>query len=103
MRVADAEKMDHASGDGVVDACFKVITKITDSQSQLVRYSVNSLTGGTDAQGEVACLIEDAGIRVSGQSAHTDVIMASALAYINALNKLEERKRYRQVVEKEGP
>ncbi|HSQ12382.1 MAG TPA: 2-isopropylmalate synthase [Candidatus Deferrimicrobium sp.] len=103
MRVADAEKMDHASGDGVVDACYKVITKITDSQSQLVRYSVNALTGGTDAQGEVACLIEDGGIRVSGQGSHTDIIMASALAYINALNKLEERKRYRQVVEKEGP
>ena len=103
MRVADGEKMDHASGDGVVDACYKVITKITDSQAQLVRYSVNALTGGTDAQGEVACLIEDAGIRVSGQGSHTDIIMASALAYINALNKMEERKRYRQVVEKEGP
>jgi len=103
MRVDGAEKMDHASGDGVVDACYKVITKITDSQSQLVRYSVNAITGGTDAQGEVACLIEDGGIRVSGQGAHTDIIMASALAYINALNKLEERKHYRQAVEKEGP
>ncbi|HUR70615.1 MAG TPA: 2-isopropylmalate synthase [Candidatus Limnocylindrales bacterium] len=103
MRVDGAEKMDHASGDGVVDACYKVITKITDSQSQLVRYSVNAITGGTDAQGEVACLIDDGGIRVSGQGSHTDIIMASALAYINALNKLEERKRYRQVVEKEGP
>jgi len=103
MRVGDAEKMDHASGDGVVDACYKVITKISDSQSQLVRYSVNALTGGTDAQGEVACLIEDGGIRVSGQGSHTDIIMASALAYINALNKLEERKHYRQAVEKEGP
>jgi len=103
MRVDSAEKMDHASGDGVVDACYKVITKITDSQSQLVRYSVNAITGGTDAQGEVACLIEDGGMRVSGQGSHTDIIMASALAYINALNKMEERKHYRQVVEKEGP
>jgi 2-isopropylmalate synthase len=103
MRVDDAEKMDHASGDGVVDACYKTITKITGSQSQLVRYSVNAITGGTDAQGEVACLIEDGGIRVSGQGSHTDIIMASALAYINALNKLEGRKHYRQVVEKEGP
>jgi len=103
MRVDGGEKMDHATGDGVVDACYKVITKITDSQSQLVRYSVNAITAGTDAQGEVSCLIEDAGIRVSGQSSHTDVIMASALAYVNALNKLEERKHYRQVVEKEGP
>jgi 2-isopropylmalate synthase len=103
MRVDGGEKMDHASGDGVVDACYKVITKITNSQSQLVRYSVNAITAGTDAQGEVSCLIEDDGIRVSGQSSHTDVIMASALAYVNALNKLEERKHYRQVVEKEGP
>jgi 2-isopropylmalate synthase len=95
--------MDHASGDGVVDACYKVISKITDSRSQLVRYSVNAITGGTDAQGEVSCLIEDDGIRVSGQSSHTDVIMASALAYVNALNKMEERKHYRQAVEKEGP
>ncbi len=103
MRVGDGEKMDHAAGDGVVDACYKVITKISGSQAQLVRYSVNALTGGTDAQGEVACLIEDGGIRVSGQGSHTDIIMASALAYINALNKLEERKHYRQAVEKEGP
>ena len=103
MRVDGAEKMDHASGDGVVDACYKAITKITDSQSQLVRYSVNAITGGTDAQGEVTCLIEDGGMRVSGQGSHTDIIMASALAYINALNKLTERKHYRQVVEKEGP
>jgi 2-isopropylmalate synthase len=103
MRVDGGEKMDHASGDGVVDACYKVISKITDSRSQLVRYSVNAITGGTDAQGEVSCLIEDDGIRVSGQSSHTDVIMASALAYVNALNKMEERKHYRQAVEKEGP
>ena len=103
MRVDGEQRMDYASGDGIVDACYKVITKITGSQSQLVRYSVNAITGGTDAQGEVSCLIEDDGIRVSGQGSHTDIIMASALAYINALNKLAGRKHYRQVVEKEGP
>jgi 2-isopropylmalate synthase len=103
MRVNDAARTDHESGDGAVDACYKVITKITGSQSQLVRYTVNAITGGTDAQGEVSCLIEDGGIRVSGQGAHTDIIMASALAYINALNKLEGRKHYRQLVEREGP
>jgi 2-isopropylmalate synthase len=103
IRVDSGEVMDYASGDGVVDACYKVITKITGSESQLVRYSVNAITGGTDAQGEVSCVLEDDGIRVSGQGAHTDIIMASALAYINALNKLEGRKHYRQVVEKEGP
>jgi len=103
LRVDGAEVTDYASGDGVVDACYKVITKITGSQSQLVRYTVNAITGGADAQGEVSCVIEDDGIRVSGQGAHTDIIMASALAYINGLNKLEGRKHYRQVVEKEGP
>jgi len=103
LRVDGAEITDHASGDGAVDACYKVITKITGSQSQLVRYTVNAITGGADAQGEVSCVIEDDGIRVSGQGAHTDIIMASALAYINGLNKLEGRKHYRQVVEKEGP
>jgi 2-isopropylmalate synthase len=103
MRVNGQEKMDYASGDGAVDACYKVITKITGSQSQLVRYNVSALTGGADAQGEVSCIIEDGGFRVSGQGAHTDIIMASALAYINALNKLEGRKHYRQLVEREGP
>jgi 2-isopropylmalate synthase len=103
LRVSGEEKTEHASGDGAVDACYKVITKITGSQSQLVRYTVNAITGGTDAQGEVSCIIEDSGIRVSGQGAHTDIIMASALAYINALNKLEGRKHYRQAVEREGP
>ncbi len=103
MRVHGEEKTEHASGDGAVDACYKVITKITNSPSQLVRYTVNAITGGADAQGEVSCVIEDSGIRVSGQGAHTDIIMASALAYINALNKLEGRKHYRQAVEREGP
>jgi 2-isopropylmalate synthase len=103
MRIDDRQGTDYGSGDGVVDACYKVITKITGSEAQLVRYSVNAITGGTDAQGEVSCVLEDDGIRVSGQGAHTDIIMASALAYINALNKLAGRKHYLQVVEKEGP
>lgn len=103
MRVNGQECMEHGTGDGVVDACYKVISKITGSGSRLVRYSVKAITGGTDAQGEVSCLIEDGGIRVSGQGAHTDIIMASALAYINALNKLEGRRHYRQLVERQGP
>ncbi len=103
MRVNGEERMDYASGDGIVDACYKAIVKITRSQSQLVRYTVNAITGGADAQGGVSCVIEHDGLRVSGQGAHTDIIMASALAYINALNKLEGRKRYRRSLEREGP
>ena len=103
MRVDEQELTDHATGDGLVDACYKAIAKITGSRSRLARYSVKAITGGADAQGEVSCLIEDGGIQVSGQGAHTDIIMASCLAYINALNKLEDRKHYRQLVAKEGP
>ncbi|MBI4524413.1 MAG: 2-isopropylmalate synthase [Deltaproteobacteria bacterium] len=103
MRVDGQECVDHATGDGVVDACYKVIAKITGSRARLVRYSVKAITGGADAQGEVSCLIEDGPARVSGQGAHTDIIMASALAYINALNKLEYRTHYRESVERQGP
>ena len=103
MRVNDQENEDQATGDGVIDACYKVIAKLSGTSSQLVRYSVKAITEGTDAQGEVSCMIEDGAIRVSGQGAHTDIIMASALAYINALNKLEYRKHYRKLMEREGP
>jgi 2-isopropylmalate synthase len=103
MRVDGQECAEHGTGDGVVDACYKVIAKIVASRARLVRYSVKAITGGADAQGEVSCLIEDGGIQVSGQGAHTDIIMASALAYLNALNKLDYRKHYRQLVAREGP
>jgi 2-isopropylmalate synthase len=103
MRVDGVECTDHATGDGVVDACYRAIAKITGSDSRLVRYSVKAITGGTDAQGEVSCLVENDSMRATGQGAHTDVIMASALAYINALNKLEYRKHYRLLVANEGP
>lgn len=103
MRVDSQECMDHGTGDGVVDACYKSISKITGSRARLVRYSVKAITGGTDAQGEVSCLIEDGNVRVTGKGSHTDIIMASALAYINALNRLEYRNHYRQLVERQGP
>ena len=103
MRVDGQECMAHGTGDGVVDACYKSISKITGSRARLVRYSVKAITGGTDAQGEVSCLIEDGFVRVTGKGSHTDIIMASALAYINALNRLEYRNHYRQLVERQGP
>jgi len=84
---------DVGHGDGPVDAVFKTVTKITGTQSKLVKYSVNSITGGTDAQGEVTVRLEEDGIVVVGQGAHTDIIMASVLAYINALNRLEYIKK----------
>jgi len=80
-------------GDGPVDAVFKTVAKITGTRSRLVKYSVNSITGGTDAQGEVTVRLEEDGKVVVGQGAHTDIIMASVLAYINALNRLDYIKK----------
>ncbi|MCX5887655.1 MAG: 2-isopropylmalate synthase, partial [Proteobacteria bacterium] len=67
---------DVGHGDGPVDAVFKTVAKITGTRSRLVKYSVNSITGGTDAQGEVTVRLEEDGNVVVGQGAHTDIIMA---------------------------
>jgi len=78
-------------GDGPVDAVFKAITDLTASKANLVRYWVNAVTSGMDAQGEVTVTLSDEGRRVTGQGADTDIIVASAKAYLNALNKLRQR------------
>ncbi len=106
MKVEDQEVVDSAAGDGMVDACYKAVTKIAGLEPKLERYTVKSITGGADAQGEVSCMIRENGISVNGQGAHTDIIMASALAFINALNKLAHRERYYQnqtAAGREGP
>jgi len=84
-------------GDGPVDAAYKTISKITKTKSHLLKFLVNAITGGTDAQGEVMVILEEEGIRVTGQGAHTDIIMAAAKAYVNGLNKLEYQKRIKGV------
>ncbi|MGQ9570636.1 MAG: 2-isopropylmalate synthase [Thermodesulfovibrionales bacterium] len=80
-------------GDGPVDATYKAIASITDTKSNLLKFEVKSITGGTDALGEVLVTIEEGGRTVRGHGADTDIIVASAKAYINALNKLEARKK----------
>jgi 2-isopropylmalate synthase len=75
-------------GDGPVDATFKAIQKLTGSQARLLHFSVGAITGGTDAQGECTVRLEHDGREVLGQGAHPDIIVASAKAYINALNKI---------------
>jgi len=80
-----------AFGDGPVDAAFKTIKEITELNCKLVNYAVKSITGGTDALGEVTVRIEYNGKQASGQGADTDVIVASAKAFVNALNKLSYR------------
>ena len=80
-------------GDGPVDATFKTIKKITRTRSKLLQFSINAITSGTEAQGEVTVKLEEKGNTVIGQGADTDVIVASGKAYINALNKMEFRKQ----------
>lgn len=78
-----------ASGSGVVDATFKAIESILKSGSSLLLYSVSNVTNGTDALGETSVRLEKGGRIVNGQGSDTDIVTASAKAYINALNKLE--------------
>jgi 2-isopropylmalate synthase len=92
MGIEDRIVKEAAFGDGPVDAVFRVIGRITECKAQLVRYQVNAITGGTDAQGEVSVTLSEDGVTAIGQGAHTDIIVASAKAYINAINKLEWRR-----------
>ncbi len=80
-------------GDGPVDSAFKAIRKLTKSKAKLTQYNVGSITGGTDAQGEVTVRVEDAGHTVVGKGASTDIIVASAKAYIHALNRLNSKQK----------
>jgi len=88
LTVDTSEQHGQANGSGPVDATFKAIEGIIQLNAELLLYSVNAITGGTDAQGEVTVRLEKAGRIVNGQGADTDIIAASAKAYINALNKL---------------
>lgn len=88
LNVAGEEREARAQGSGPVDATFKAIEQIVDSQTVLQLYSVNAITQGTDSQGEVTVRLEKAGRIVNGNGADTDIVVASAKAYINALNLL---------------
>jgi 2-isopropylmalate synthase len=76
------------TGDGPVDAAYRTIAGMTGTKSRLLQYIVKAITGGTDAQGEVRVRVEEAGKTTTGNGADTDIIVASAKAYLNALNKL---------------
>ena len=88
LMVNDEEKSASSDGGGPVDASFKAIEKIIASQANLQLYSVSNVTQGTDSLGEVAVRLEKAGRIVNGHGADTDIVVASAKAYINALNRL---------------
>ncbi len=89
MKIGDTVAREAGFGNGPVDATFAAIRKITKTNYQLLRYAVNAITGGSDAQGEVSVQLKYNGHSVVGRGADPDVIVASAKAYINALNRLE--------------
>jgi 2-isopropylmalate synthase len=95
IQVAGKSVKRKGSGDGPVDAVYRTIAAITGTKSRLDAYLVKGITGGTDALGEVTVKVEEDGKKVAGHGADTDIIVASAKAYVNALNKLEYWKKGR--------
>ncbi len=81
-------------GNGPIDAVYNIISKLTGTESELLRFTISALTEGTDAQGEVTVRLQEEGIVALGKGADPDIITASALAYINGLNRLEYLKQH---------
>ena len=78
-----------------MDAIFKAVREVVPNEAKLDLYQVHAVTGGTDAQAKVSVRLKGEGIIATGQGADTDTLVASAKAYIHALNKLEARKAKR--------
>jgi len=93
IKLDNEELTGSSSGGGAVDASLKAIESLVHTDAALTLYSVNNITSGTDAQGEVTVRLEKGGRIVNGQGADTDIVIASAKAYINAVNKLFESKQ----------
>jgi 2-isopropylmalate synthase len=89
----DQEATETAAGDGPVDAVFRAIDKLAGSKGRLHDFTVRSVTGGTDAVGEVFVHVDFEGVPATGRAASTDIVDASARAYLNALNKLLHARR----------
>jgi 2-isopropylmalate synthase len=81
-----------AHGNGPVDATFSAIRQIFPHEAKLMLYQVHAVTGGTDAQAEVTVRLEENGKTVNGQGADYDTLVASVRAYVNALNKLLDKR-----------
>ena len=100
--IDDEARKATALGIGPVDAIFKAIAELTETKSELERFQVNAITGGMDALGEVSVTVHENGRKVIGNGADPDIIVASARAYVHALNKLEWHKRQHDVSEPKG-
>src|SRR6056297_1070116 len=92
MTIDGVEKTARQSGDGPVDATFKAVRELHPNEARLQLYQVHAVTEGTDAQATVSVRLEEDGNISTGQSADTDTVVASAKAYVNALNRLLVRR-----------
>ena len=93
LRIHGQERTVQSDGSGPVDAVFKAIEKLIHSGTELKLYSVNAITNGTDSQGEVTVRLAKEGRIVNGQGADTDILVASAKAYLNAANIMGDPDR----------
>ncbi len=93
IRLGNEELTGCSTGGGAVDASLKAIESLVKTGATLELYSVNNITTGTDAQGEVTVRLDKAGRIVNGLGADTDIVIASAKAYINAVNKLQSPRQ----------
>lgn len=104
LRTPEGEELtDAAIGTGPVDAVYKAINRVVNVPNQLIEFSVQSVTAGIDAIGEVTIRLKHGDRIFSGRSANTDIIVASAQAYVNALNRLYAALQNKQTLaETEG-
>jgi len=102
LKIQEKESKGAGFGVGPIDATFNTIAKMTGSRSSLMRFSVNAITGGMDAQGEVTVRLQENGLVALGKGADPDIITASAKAYINGLNRLEYLKKNPRLLPNEG-
>ena len=93
MEIEGKDEQKAGFGIGPIDATFNTIAKMTGAQSKLLNFSIDSLTGGTDAQGSVTVRLEEDGVQTLGKGNDPDIIVSGAKAYINGLNRLEHLKR----------
>ncbi len=93
LKIKGEEKQSAGFGSGPIDATFKTILKMVGSKSTLVRFTVSAISGGTDAQGEVTVRLMEDGLVALGKGSDPDIITASAKAFINGLNRLENMKK----------
>lgn len=85
---------DAGYGNGPIDACYNTIAKLINTKAELLRFTISAITGGTDAQGEVTVRLQENGLMALGRGTDPDIMTASALAFINGLNRLEYLKEH---------